>query len=120
MDLGYRLIVGVIRIGFRLLGLRFRITGLRNVPDHGGAVLAINHTAYVDFVFAGYGVLKANGRLVRFMAKRSICQHPVIGPIMRMCGHISGDRCGAGSLRWAVQINSLVRFSWLTWLAPGS
>lgn len=104
MDLGYRFVIGVIRLGFRLLGLRFRITGLRNIPERGGAVLAINHTAYVDFVFAGYGVLKANGRLVRFMAKKSIWQHPVIGPIMRMCGHIPVDRAaGAAGLTLAVE-----------------
>ena len=74
MDLGYRALIAVLRLAFRWLGLRFRITGMRNVPDRGGAVLAINHTAHVDFIFAGYGVLKANRRLVRFMAKKSIWQ----------------------------------------------
>lgn len=92
MDLGYRFLVGLIRLVFRWLGLRFRITGMRNVPDSGGAVLAINHTAHVDFIFAGYGVWKANRRLVRFMAKKSIWQHPVAGAVMRMCRHIPVDR----------------------------
>lgn len=104
MDLGYRALIAVIRLAFRWLGLRFRITGMRNVPDHGGAVLAINHTAYVDFIFAGYGVLKANRRLVRFMAKKSIWQHPLAGRVMRMCRHIPVDRsAGAEGLTLAVE-----------------
>ncbi len=104
MDLGYRLLVTVIRLGFRWLGLRFRITGMRNAPDRGGAILAINHTAHVDFVFAGFGVLKANRRLVRFLAKKSIWQHPVAGLVMRMCGHIPVDRAaGAEGFRLAVE-----------------
>ncbi|SDB95802.1 1-acyl-sn-glycerol-3-phosphate acyltransferases [Raineyella antarctica] len=104
MDLGYRLLVGLIRICFRWLGLRLRITGLRNVPDHGGVVLAINHTAHVDFIFAGFGVVKANGRLVRFMAKKSIWQHPVAGRVMQMCRHIPVDRAHGGEgLRLAIE-----------------
>ncbi len=104
MDLGYRLIVAVCRLAFRWLGLRFRVTGLHNVPRRGGALLAINHTAHVDFVFAGFGVLKANGRLVRFMAKKSIWQHPVAGAVMRMCRHIPVDRqAGAEGYRLAVE-----------------
>lgn len=104
MDLGYRLIVALCRIAFRWMGLRFRITGLRNVPRRGGALIAINHTAHVDFVFAGLGVLKADGRLVRFMAKKSIWQHPVAGAVMRMCRHIPVDRrAGAEGYRLAVE-----------------
>lgn len=104
MDLGYRALIAVLRLVFRWLGLRFRITGMRNVPDRGGAILAINHTAHVDFVFAGYGVLKANRRLVRFMAKKSIWQHPVAGRVMRMCRHIPVDRrAGAEGLTLAVE-----------------
>ncbi|WOP19368.1 lysophospholipid acyltransferase family protein [Raineyella sp. LH-20] len=104
MDLGYRLIVALCRIAFRWLRLRFRITGLHHVPRHGGALLAINHTAHVDFVFAGLGVHRANGRLVRFMAKKSIWQHPVAGAVMRMCRHIPVDRrAGAEGYLLAVE-----------------
>ncbi len=104
MDLGYRALIAAIITAFRVLGLRFRLTGLRHVPRHGGAVLAINHTAHVDFIFAGFAVYKANRRLVRFMAKKSIWSSPLAGTIMRMCGHIPVDRhAGAEGYRLAVE-----------------
>ncbi|QGF23081.1 lysophospholipid acyltransferase family protein [Raineyella fluvialis] len=107
MDLGYRLIVALCRVVFRWMGLRFRITGLHHVPRRGGALLAINHTAHVDFLFAGFGVLKANGRLVRFMAKKSIWQHPVAGRVMRMCRHIPVDRA-SGAAGYALAVEALL------------
>ena len=104
MDLGYRALIAAIIAAFRVLGLRFHLTGLRHVPRHGGAILAINHTAHVDFVFAGFAVHKANRRLVRFMAKKSLFDHPVTGIVMRMCGHIPVDRhAGAEGYRLAVE-----------------
>lgn len=99
MDLGYRMITVGARIVFAAWGLKFRFTGLRAIPDSGGALLAINHTSHVDFLMAGAAVHRANRRLVRFMAKKSIWQHPVAGRIMRMCRHIPVDRAaGAGAV----------------------
>lgn len=106
MDLAYRAVIVVCRAAFRWMGLRFRITGLRNIPDRGGAVLAINHTAHVDFVFAGFGVWKADRRLVRFLAKKSIWQHPVAGRLMRMFGHIPVDRA-AGAEGYGLAVEAL-------------
>src|SRR5699024_1297803 len=55
-------------------------------------------TPCLDFVFAGLAGRKSR-RLVRFMAKKSIWQHRVAGPIMRGLKHIPVDRkAGAGSL----------------------
>ena len=31
-------------------GTRITYGGEENIPDHGGAVVAINHTSYVDFL----------------------------------------------------------------------
>ncbi|WP_197502276.1 lysophospholipid acyltransferase family protein, partial [Gordonia sp. 852002-10350_SCH5691597] len=45
-----------------------RFDGLDNIPADGGAVLVINHTSYVDFLPAAYGVYQA-GRRTRFMIK---------------------------------------------------
>lgn len=104
MDLGYRLITVAARAAFRALDLKLSYTGMRHVPDTGGAVVAINHTAHVDFLLAGVAVLRANGRLVRFMAKQTIWGHPVAGRIMRMCGHIPVDRAaGAAALDRAIE-----------------
>ena len=54
-------------------------------------MLAINHISYIDFLMAGYGA-RYSKRLTRFMAKREVFDHPVTGPIMRGCKHISVDR----------------------------
>ncbi len=34
----------------RAQGVDLRYTGIQNIPESGGAVLAINHTGYVDFI----------------------------------------------------------------------
>lgn len=90
-DLTYPPIILTAKLGFRLLGQRIVLTGTEHVPRAGGVLLACNHIGYVDFV---YGGLAANpsGRLVRFMAKREIFDHPVGGPVMRSMHHIEVDR----------------------------
>ena len=90
-DLTYPPIVVAAKAGFRLLGQRFQLTGTEHVPESGGVLLAYNHISYVDFV---YGGLAANpsGRLVRFMAKRELFDHPLAGPLMRSLHHIEVDR----------------------------
>lgn len=83
---------------WRIQGLKFTVTGLENLPTTGGAVVAINHTGYLDFTFAGLpAVLQGQGRKVRFMAKREIFDHKVMGPLMRGCRHISVDRENGGA-----------------------
>ncbi len=90
-DLTYPPIILTAKLGFRLLGQRIVLSGTEHVPRTGGVLLACNHIGYVDFV---YGGLAANpsGRLVRFMAKREIFDHPVGGPVMRSMHHIEVDR----------------------------
>ena len=102
LDLTYPPIIVAAKTGFRLLGQRITMTGTEHVPREGGVLLACNHVGYVDFV---YGGLAANpsGRLVRFMAKREIFDHPLGGPLMRSLHHIEVDRGeGLASFRTAV------------------
>jgi 1-acyl-sn-glycerol-3-phosphate acyltransferase len=74
-------------------GIKFTVTGLENLPATGGAVIAINHTSYFDFTFAGYpAYLQGYGRKVRFMAKQQVFDHKATGPIMRSLRHIPVDR----------------------------
>ena len=50
-------------------------------PVTGGAVVAINHTSYFDFTFAGLPAYKQSlGRKVRFMAKKEVFDHKITGP----------------------------------------
>lgn len=99
----YRFVIVLARTLFLVNGYRFTLKGREHVPRKGGAVMAINHTGYLDFVFAGLGARKS-GRWVRFMAKKSIWQHKVAGPIMRGLKHIPVDRhAGGGALRAATE-----------------
>ncbi|GAB3114713.1 1-acyl-sn-glycerol-3-phosphate acyltransferase [Janibacter alkaliphilus] len=99
----YRAVIVFARMLFFANGYRFTLTGRQHVPKRGGAVMAINHTGYIDFVFAGLGARKSN-RWVRFMAKKSIWQHPVAGFFMRGLKHIPVDRhAGAGALAAATE-----------------
>src|SRR5204862_2155362 len=87
---------------FRVLGLRFDISGAEHVPTSGGAVLASNHVSYLDFIFVGLAAHPAK-RYVRFMAKEAVFRHRVAGPLMRGMHHIPVDRtAGAGSYKAAV------------------
>jgi 1-acyl-sn-glycerol-3-phosphate acyltransferase len=90
-DLTYPPVIMTAKLLFRALGLRFDMEGTENVPTTGGALLAFNHVSYVDFVLGGYAA-QPSKRLVRFMAKREIFDHPVAGPVMRSLHHISVDR----------------------------
>lgn len=101
-DITYPPVIVTAKTLFRVLGQRFDLTGTEHVPREGGVLLAFNHIGYVDFV---YGGLAANPsrRLVRFMAKREIFDHPVGGPVMRSFHHIEVDRGeGVASFRTAV------------------
>ena len=71
----------------------------------GGAVVAINHTSYFDFTFAGLPAYKQHlGRKVRFMAKKEVFDNKITGPIMRSLRHIEVDRdSGADSFDQACQ-----------------
>lgn len=105
MEPAYGSVIAAVRLLWRVQGLKFTITGLENLPKTGGAVVAINHTGYLDFTFAGLPAhLIRPRRLVRFMAKQEVFDHKVTGPIMRALRHIPVDRAsGAASFDAAVQ-----------------
>ena len=56
-------------------GTRITYQGLEHIPDTGGAVIAINHTAYVDFLPAGLAATHRRRR-VRFMLKAEVQSFP--------------------------------------------
>ncbi len=84
--------------------LNVEIQHPERIPATGGAVLAVNHTGYWDFVFGGIPAAYQGGRLVRFMAKKEIWDNPVAGPAMSGCKHIPVDRAdGAASVKEATR-----------------
>ena len=95
----YGTVIQLARLVWRAQGLKFTVTGVENLPRTGGAVVAINHTSYFDFTFAGLPAYKQHlGRKVRFMAKKEVFDNKITGPIMRSLRHIEVDRdSGAAS-----------------------
>jgi 1-acyl-sn-glycerol-3-phosphate acyltransferase len=101
----YGTVIQLARLTWKLQGLKFTVTGVENLPRTGGAVIAVNHTSYFDFTFAGLPAYRQGlGRKVRFMAKREVFDHKITGPIMRSLRHIEVDReAGADSFAEAVR-----------------
>src|SRR6201999_4225028 len=98
-------VIQIARLVWRVQGLKFTVTGVENLPRTGGAVVAINHTSYFDFTFAGLPAYRQHlGRKVRFMAKKEVFDSKLTGPIMRSLRHIEVDRQdGAASYESAVR-----------------
>lgn len=103
-DVVYPPVIRVALTLFRVLGFRFDIRGIDNIPLEGGAVLASNHVSYFDFMFVGLPAYRRKKRFVRFMAKHAVFTHRISGPLMRGMHHIPVDReAGAASYRHAVE-----------------
>jgi 1-acyl-sn-glycerol-3-phosphate acyltransferase len=95
MEPVYRPVIAAVQTLFLVQGTRFTITGEAHVPPSGGAVMTINHTSYLDFMYAGLPAWP-HRRYVRFMAKKSVFTHRVTGPLMRGMRHIPVDRHKGG------------------------
>jgi 1-acyl-sn-glycerol-3-phosphate acyltransferase len=101
-EIVYPPVIALARLMFRALDLRFRLDGAEHIPTSGGAVIACNHIGYLDFIFCGWGA-RPSRRLVRFMAKQSVFEHRISGPLMRGMHHIPVDReAGLASYRQAL------------------
>jgi len=100
----YGTVIALVRLTWRVQGLKFTVVGQENIPATGGAVVAINHTSYFDFTLAGLPAFREHrARKIRFMAKQEVFDNKITGPIMRGCRHIPVDRSsGAASYDDAV------------------
>ena len=102
----YGTVIQIARLIWRVQGVKITVSGVEHLPTSGGAVVAVNHTGYLDFTFAGLPTYKQGlGRKVRFMAKQEVFDQKITGPIMRSLRHISVDRQdGAASYEAAVRM----------------
>lgn len=87
-------------------GIKFTEVDFHKFPRTGGAVVAINHTGYLDFPFAGKPADEAGHRKVRFMAKQEVFDNSKTGPIMRALRHIPVDR-EAGATAYQAAVDAL-------------
>ncbi len=97
----FDVLTGLVRTIFRVQGLKIDIAGGEHIPRVGGAVLAVNHTAYLDFMEVGL-VGRESGRNVRYMMKAEL-ERGIVGWLMKHCKAIGVDRtAGAESFDRAV------------------
>jgi 1-acyl-sn-glycerol-3-phosphate acyltransferase len=71
-------------IGFTLLARVDRVDGMQNVPEHGPAILMINHIAFIDPIV----VLHVLPRNIVPLAKIEVYSYPVVGIFPRLWGVI--------------------------------
>jgi 1-acyl-sn-glycerol-3-phosphate acyltransferase len=77
--------------------------GLENIPEHGGALIAVNHTSYVDFYPASLAACRRRRRL-RFLLKAEMTDVPVVNFVIKHLKLIPVDRrAGADAYAAAVQ-----------------
>ncbi|NIL87677.1 hypothetical protein RhoFasGS6_05106 [Rhodococcus fascians] len=105
MEPVYRSVIGIARTVFAFEGLKFEVEGEDHIPATGGAVIAVNHTGYMDFTYAGLPPRRVK-RYIRFMAKKEVFDNKISGPIMRALKHIPVDR-GAGAQSYKAAVQSL-------------
>lgn len=73
------------------------------LPRSGGAVLAVNHVSQADPLFLAEMIL-AQGRIPRFMAKRSLFRSRAVGWWFRSANHVEVDRTdGRAGLQAAIE-----------------
>src|SRR6201985_3351928 len=91
------------QLAVRVTGTRITYCGEEHIPDRGGAVIAINHTSYVDFLPAALAMHR-RGRRLRFMIKAEMQQVKVVNFLIRHTKTIPVDRdAGAGAYAMAVR-----------------
>ena len=90
-DFVYPVVIAAAKTWFKVGDVRIQMTGTEHIPREGGALVAVNHLSFVDYVLAGYPGVE-RGRLTRFIAKKEVFDHPVGGPVMRSFHHIALDR----------------------------
>jgi 1-acyl-sn-glycerol-3-phosphate acyltransferase len=81
--LGYTISKVLAKLGFRL-----RTYGRENLIENGPAILASNHSSYLDPPLVGVCCRKD----VYFLARKSLFERPVIGPLIAQLNTVPVDR----------------------------
>lgn len=101
----FRALEMVAQLSVLATGTRISFGGEENIPERGGAVIAINHTSYVDFLPAALAVHRRHRRL-RFMIKAEMQEVKIVNFLIKHTRTIPVDR-GAGASAYAVAVQRL-------------
>lgn len=83
------------KAAMRVTGTRLDFRGLEHLPRQGGAVIAINHTSYVDFLPAALAATACRRRM-RFMIKAEMRDVRGVNFLITHAGTIPVDRSAGG------------------------
>jgi len=98
----YRVCEILAKLLIRATGTRITYIGEENIPEQGGAVIAINHTSYVDWMPAALA-MNRRGRRLRFMIKAEMQKVKIVNFLIKQNGAIPVDRSsGHGAYAAAV------------------
>lgn len=86
-------------------GTKVTYHGLENIPERGGALMAVNHTSYIDWLPPGLAALQRRRRL-KFMIKAEMQQVRPVNFVIKHIGLIPVDR-RAGADAYAVAVQRL-------------
>lgn len=102
-ELTYRSMEIMAQAFFLRTGTKISCTGMENIPAHGGAVVAINHTSYVDWMAAGLA-MRSRRRRLRYLVKAELQQVKLINFAIKHTKTVPVDRnAGARAFASAVQ-----------------
>jgi 1-acyl-sn-glycerol-3-phosphate acyltransferase len=101
----FRLAEFVVPSVVALNGTKITYQGLENIPASGGAIIAVNHTSYVDWV-GGSLAAKERHRRLRFMIKAEMADVKAVAYVIKHCKLIPVDR-QKGAEAFAVAVQAL-------------
>lgn len=95
---------------------RIRVSGSRNIPRSGGALMVYNHVSVLDAIFVGLPLLRV-GRTVRCFALAEEFEKPLLGPALRSLDQIPIRR-GAGAWEPLEEMAEVISGGGLAGIAP--
>ncbi|GFG73678.1 hypothetical protein MBOT_10430 [Mycobacterium botniense] len=101
----FRIIEILVKAAVAATGARITFLGQENIPQHGGAVVAMNHTSYLDWIPAAYAAVN-RGRRLRFLIKAELQHVRSINFVIKHVKLIPVDR-NAGADAYAIAVQRL-------------
>ena len=105
MEPVFRSLEIAVSLATKAVGTKITYQGLENIPDRGGAVMAINHTSYVDWWPSALAAYQRHRRM-RFMIKAEMQEVKIVNFLIKHSGTIPVDR-DAGAAAYALAVERL-------------